>query len=88
MGPSSSTRYAHGKLASRRAECCRRLARSSGLTDREAEILGVPSRRKEAEGLSEMLVVSITTVWSHARAIYAKTGVHSHGELMHLLDEK
>lgn len=79
---------AHGKLASRRAECCRRLARSSGLTDREAEILEYLVAGKRPKEISEMLVVSITTVRSHVRAIYAKTGVHSHGELMHLLDEK
>ena len=62
--------------------------RSSGLTDREAEILEYLVAGKRPKEISEMLVVSITTVRSHVRAIYAKTGVHSHGELMHLLDEK
>ena len=61
---------------------------SSGLTDREAEILEYLVAGKRPKEISEMLVVSITTVRSHVRAIYAKTGVHSHGELMHLLDEK
>ena len=54
----------------------------------EAEILEYLVAGKRPKEISEMLVVSITTVRSHVRAIYAKTGVHSHGELMHLLDEK
>ncbi len=60
----------------------------ASLNHRQAEILDYLVAGKRPKEISEMLVVSITTVRSHVRAIYAKTGVHSHGELMHLLDEK
>ena len=68
-------------------ERCAELARDCGFTKRESEVLVLTAHGKRPKDISEELVVSVATVRSHVRNIYNKAEVHSHEELMRLLEE-
>ena len=51
------------------------------LTDREREISGLVSRRFTNEQIGEELAISETTVKTHLRNIYSKTGIHDRANL-------
>jgi DNA-binding CsgD family transcriptional regulator len=67
-------------------ERCAVLAKTYGLTGREAEILPLLGRGYSASYIAEMLVVAESTVRSHRNNIYRKLGVNSREELFDLLD--
>lgn len=65
---------------------CAALAAASGLTAREAEVFGYLARGRNVRFIEEELVVSYNTVKTHVSHIYGKLGVHSHQELIDLVE--
>lgn len=61
-----------------------RLTRAYGLTTREEEILTMLLEGRSRPFIRDALYVSISTVDTHVRHIYAKTGVHNKQELINL----
>ena len=59
-----------------------------GLTEREAQIAALLLEGRSRPYIRDELVISLNTVHTHARSIYAKCGVHSQREFMELPDEK
>lgn len=62
------------------------VARKYRLTDREREVLELLASGHGRAYAANRLHVSINTVRSHSRSIYTKLDVHSHAELMTVLD--
>ncbi|MFD0702446.1 hypothetical protein DMP06_00570 [Slackia equolifaciens] len=60
------------------------LAKQFGLSPREKEILGYLLAGRSRSFVRDELVLSLNTVNTHVRKIYAKTGVHSQQELISL----
>lgn len=69
-------------------ESCRSLADAHNLTDREREVFEYLARGRNVRYIQEELVVSYNTVKTHVSHIYAKLGVHSHQELIDLVEER
>ncbi|MCI8469694.1 MAG: helix-turn-helix transcriptional regulator [Eggerthellaceae bacterium] len=65
---------------------CEELAADHGLTPREAEVFQMLARGRNREYIEEALVVSRNTVKAHVKHIYAKLGIHSHQELIDLVE--
>ncbi len=65
---------------------CGELAAEFGLTPREAEVFAMLARGRNREYIEEALVVSRNTVKAHVKHIYAKLGIHSHQELIDLVE--
>lgn len=61
---------------------CERLAQEHGLTPREAQVLGLLARGRDAGFICEGLGISRNTVNAHRKAVFAKLGVHSQQELL------
>lgn len=57
-----------------------------GLSRREAEVLGLLARGRDVPYVAEELVISKSTVRTHVKSIFAKTGVHSRQELIDLVE--
>ena len=57
------------------------------LTPRETDIFRLLAKRESAEEIAESLVVSVATVRTHIRNIYAKMDVHSAKEFHALVEE-
>lgn len=57
-----------------------------GLTDREQEIFEYLARGRNVRFIQEALVVSYNTVKTHVSHVYAKLDVHSHQELIDLVE--
>lgn len=68
-------------------ERCAELSEAAGLTAREAEVFGYLARGRNVRFIEEELVVSYNTVKTHVSHIYAKMGVHSHQELIDLVEQ-
>lgn len=68
-------------------ERCREMSETCGLTAREAEVFGYLARGRNVRFIEEELVVSYNTVKTHVSHIYAKLGVHSHQELIDLVEQ-
>lgn len=68
-------------------ERCRDMSEACGLTAREAEVFGYLARGRNVRFIEEELVVSYNTVKTHVSHIYAKLGVHSHQELIDLVEQ-
>ena len=64
------------------------LSRQSGLSKRETEVFRLIAMGYNPQTISEKLCISWNTVRGHARNIYAKLGVHSHQELIALVDSQ
>ncbi len=62
------------------------LARESGLTKREAEVLRLFVRGRSTSRIAEDLYISSGTVATHLRSVYRKLGVHSRQEVLDRLD--
>lgn len=60
---------------------CATVSRRYGLSRREEEVLGLLVQQMSAAQIGEELAISRSTVKSHVRHIYEKTGVHSREEL-------
>lgn len=71
----------------RRLRRCGELAGDFSLTTRELEVLQQMSSGASKDDIAAALVISPATAKTHIRNIYAKVGVHSHEELMRLVDE-
>ena len=65
-----------------------RLVRTWGLTQREETILGLWTTSHGLRSICESLGLSESTVKTHLRHIYEKSGVHSRAELIKLLDDQ
>jgi DNA-binding CsgD family transcriptional regulator len=55
------------------------------LTQRELEITEMFAQGRSANWIADTLFVSTSTVRSHIRSVYVKTGVHSRQELLNFL---
>lgn len=67
-------------------EACGKLCDRCGLTKREAEVLVLLARGKNAVAVQDELGLSYSTVKTHKQSIYAKLGVHSQQELLLLVE--
>ena len=65
---------------------CDELAREHGLTPREREVFEMLARGRDRAFIQERLVVSRNTVKAHVKHVYAKLGIHSHQELIDLVE--
>lgn len=65
---------------------CLELSESAELTPRESEIFLLLAQGRNARFIQEKLVVSYNTVKTHVSHIYAKMGVHTHQELIDLVE--
>ena len=63
------------------------LAGENGLTARESDVVGAFARRMTRKEVAEALCVGDETVKTHLRGIYRKTGAHSQGELVSLVEK-
>ena len=66
-------------------ETCTAVARSSGLSKREEEVLVLLVQRKSAPDIAAELCISTATVKSHSRSIYRKLGIHRREELLEMV---
>lgn len=55
-------------------------AQTSGLSDRELELLSTLARGYTYQEVADLLGISVRTVQSHVKNIYSKLGVHSRAE--------
>ena len=79
-------RDAAASPAERLEERCAVLAEEFALTPREAEVFAMLARGRNREYIEEALVVSRNTVKAHVKHVYAKLGIHSHQELIDLVE--
>lgn len=77
-----------GGAGAAHAARCRELASSAGLTPREAEVLELLARGRNARFIMEELGVTRNTAKAHISHVYTKLGVHSHQELLTMLEER
>ena len=70
------------------AERCAQVASDHQLTPREAEVFEMLARGRNREYIEERLSVSRNTVKAHVKHIYAKLDIHSHQELIDLVEGK
>lgn len=64
---------------------CVALARSCGLTEREREVLEMLALGSSYQEVCQGLLLSMGTVKTHVRHVYAKMGVHSREEALELI---
>ncbi len=69
-------------------ERCRALAEQYGLTPRELEVFQMLARGRDRAYIQEQLVVSRNTVKAHVKHIYAKLDIHSHQDLIDLVEKE
>lgn len=67
-------------------ERCERLSEKYALTPRETEVLELLVRGRNARYIEETLVVSNSTAKAHRYNIYRKLNIHSHQELLDLVE--
>lgn len=65
---------------------CDAIAEEFSLTPREAEVFAMLARGRDRAYIEEALVVSRNTVKAHVKHVYAKLGIHSHQELIDLVE--
>lgn len=65
-------------------EACKQITEEYGLSKREAEILPLVLKGRTGERIGAELYISKSTVDTHLRRIYAKTGTHGRQELIDL----
>ena len=58
------------------------------LTPREQEVFGMLAEGYSRPYIAKMLYISVDTVKVHVKHIYAKLGVHTHQELIDLVEGK
>lgn len=69
-------------------ERCKLLGSERGLTDREQEIFEYLARGRNVRFIQDELTVSYNTVKTHVSHVYAKLDVHSHQELINLVERQ
>lgn len=67
-------------------ERCQAVARRYELTPRELEVFQMLARGRDRTYIQEQLVVSRNTVKAHVKHIYAKLDIHSHQDLIDLVE--
>jgi DNA-binding CsgD family transcriptional regulator len=67
-------------------ERCRELAGEYSLTPRELEVFQMLARGRDTTYIQEQLVVSRNTVKAHVKHIYAKLDIHSHQDLIDIVE--
>lgn len=65
---------------------CRSLAEAAALTPREAEILELLARGRNAQFIMDTLTITRNTAKAHIKHVYTKLGVHSQQELLTLVE--
>ena len=75
------------RRADRLDEACRAIASRFGLSPREAEILPYALKGRTSERIASELYISRSTVDTHLRRIYSKTGAHGRQDLIDLGEE-
>lgn len=58
-----------------------------GLTNREQDVCAFLVKGRAIKYIANTLYLSDNTVWSHAKGVYSKTGVHSKEELIQLYEK-
>ena len=67
---------------------CAAIGKARGMTEREQEIFEYLARGRNVRFIQEALVVSYNTVKTHVSHVYAKLDVHSHQELIDLVERQ
>ena len=80
--PSNSAQPPGRKLQ----RACAALSEENALTMREGEILFLLAKGRTAHNIATSLVIAPATAKTHLRSIYAKLGVHTHQELLTLVE--
>lgn len=70
------------------AERCHTLAERYGLSPRELEVFMMLARGRDRAYIQEQLVVSRNTVKAHVKHVYAKLDIHTHQDLIDLVEEE
>ncbi len=65
---------------------CARLAETAGLTDREREVFELLAHGRNARFIQDALRISYSTTKTHVSHIYRKLDVHTHQELLDLVE--
>lgn len=65
---------------------CRAVAERFGLSPRELEVFMMLARGRDRAYIQEQLVVSRNTVKAHVKHVYAKLDIHTHQELIDLVE--
>lgn len=68
------------------AKRCQALAERYGLSPRELEVFMMLARGRDRAYIQEQLVVSRNTVKAHVKHVYAKLDIHTHQELIDLVE--
>lgn len=63
------------------------ISRKYKLSARESEVLGYLGRGRSVPYMRDVMTISKSTIETHIKHIYAKTGVHSKQELLDLVEE-
>lgn len=66
---------------------CDEIARAHGLSPRESEVFALLARGRDRAYIEKHLTVSRNTVKSHVKHIYAKLDIHSHQDLIDLVEK-
>lgn len=64
------------------------IAAEHGLTDREAQVMGLVCHGRSKSYIAETLFVSENTVKAYSKSLYVKLGVHSKQELIDLVESQ
>lgn len=72
--------------AERFDDSCARVADAHGLTPRELEVFKMLARGRNSVYIQDELVVSRNTVKAHVKHIYVKLGIHSHQDLIDIVE--
>lgn len=81
-----ATPLAPGERTADFEQRCQMLSTEKGLTARENEIFNLLAQGRNARFIQEKLVVSYNTVKTHVSHIYTKLGVHTHQDLIDLVE--
>lgn len=66
---------------------CKLIGAEHNLTKRELEIMGMLARGRNRAYIEEKLVISRNTVNAHVKHIYAKLDIHSHQDLLDMVEQ-
>lgn len=75
-------------IGSRLDAFCAQLAREYRLTSRETDVLRLLARGRNAAYIQQELALTHSTVKSYVADVYRKPNVHSHQELIDLVERK
>lgn len=71
-----------------RQEACERISERSKLTNRETEVLYYVSQGHSIKKIAESLFISTSTVQSHVKNLYRKTGLHTRQEVIDCVNDE